>query len=187
MWIVIQLYRSREKTYLWMMFEHEYSSARWLINWDISQLWAQHMYRPSALVCSIRNMCASHISSMWTKAIEPILALTADSIEKNLVSPAEVAKITSYQMFSIYAKLIHVNHCFTCGWYNLLEWFIYFYSRKPYPPESVLCGSRWASKTSAVPGSYKRCTPWLELETCCADLKSFVITPRCLKTFVPFH
>lgn len=33
---------------------------------------------------------------MWTNAIEPILALTADSIEKNLVSPVEVAKIISH-------------------------------------------------------------------------------------------
>jgi hypothetical protein len=31
--------------------------------------------------------------------------------------------------------------------------------RKPHPPESALCEPRWASKTPAVPGSYKRCTP----------------------------
>jgi len=42
--------------------------------------------------------------------------------------------------------------------------------------ESVLCGSRWGSKTPAVPGSCKRCTPWFELETCCADLKPFTNT-----------
>ena len=30
--------------------------------------------------------------------------------------------------------------------------------------ESLLCGSRWMGKTSAVPDSYKRCTPWLEFE-----------------------
>jgi hypothetical protein len=36
----------------------------------------------------------------------------------------------------------------------------------------------WASKTLAVPDSYKRCTPWLELETCYADLKLFIITLR---------
>jgi len=32
-------------------------------------------------------------------------------------------------------------------------------------PESVFCGPRWGSKTPAVPGSYKRCTPWLELKS----------------------
>jgi len=42
--------------------------------------------------------------------------------------------------------------------------------------ESVLCGSRWGSKTLDIPGSYKRCMPWLELETYCADLKPFIIT-----------
>jgi len=50
-------------------------------------------------------------------------------------------------------------------------------------PESALCGPRWGSKTPAVPGSYKRCTPWLELETCCADLKPFDITLRPLGTY----
>jgi hypothetical protein len=30
--------------------------------------------------------------------------------------------------------------------------------------ESLLRGSRWMGKTSAVPDSYKRCTPWLEFE-----------------------
>jgi hypothetical protein len=54
--------------------------------------------------------------------------------------------------------------------------FFFLDSRKPHSQESVFCGSRWASKTSAVSGSYKRCTPWLELETCCADLKFFTIT-----------
>jgi hypothetical protein len=63
------------------------------------------------------------------------------------------------------------------------EFFFFFFdSRKPHPPESALCGLRWGSKTSAVPGSYKRCTPWLELETCCADPKFFVITLRFLGT-----
>ena len=48
--------------------------------------------------------------------------------------------------------------------------------RKPHPLESALCGSRWAGKTPAVSDSFKRCTPWLELETYCANLKSFAIT-----------
>jgi hypothetical protein len=60
--------------------------------------------------------------------------------------------------------------------------FFFFDSRKPYPPESVFCGPRWWSKTPAVPGSYKRYTPWLELETCCADLKPFTIMLRLLRT-----
>ena len=34
---------------------------------------------------------------------------------------------------------------------------------------------RWASKILVALDSYKRCTPWLELETCCADLKLFII------------
>jgi len=55
-------------------------------------------------------------------------------------------------------------------------------SRKPHPPESVLCGPRWGSKTPSVPGSYKRCTPWLEFGTCCADLKPFTITLCPLRT-----
>jgi hypothetical protein len=58
----------------------------------------------------------------------------------------------------------------------------FFYSRKPHLSKSALCGSRWASKTSTIPYSYKRCTPWLELKTCCADLKLFVITLRPLRT-----
>jgi len=57
----------------------------------------------------------------------------------------------------------------------LAQTFFFLNSRKPYPLESVLCGSRWASKTPAVPDSYKKCTPWLELETCYADLKLFAI------------
>jgi hypothetical protein len=69
---------------------------------------------------------------------------------------------------------------------SLIVLFSIFYffldSRKPYPPESVFYRHRWASKTPNVPGSYKRCTPWLELETCCADLKRFAITLRPLKT-----
>ena len=58
----------------------------------------------------------------------------------------------------------------------------FFWIRGTPSSESALCGSRWATKTPAVPGSYKRCTPWLELETCCADLKPFAITPRPLRT-----
>jgi hypothetical protein len=50
--------------------------------------------------------------------------------------------------------------------------------------ESVLCGCRWGNKTPVVPDSYKRCTPWLELETCCADFKPFTITLRFLGTFI---
>jgi hypothetical protein len=67
-----------------------------------------------------------------------------------------------------------------------LFYHIYFFFldlRKPYFPESILCRSRWESKTPAVPDSYKRYTPWLELETCCADLKPFNITLCPLETF----
>ena len=65
---------------------------------------------------------------------------------------------------------------------ELKFYFILFYSRKPYLLESVHCGFRWASKTPAVSGSYKRCTSWLELEICCTDFKPFVITLRGLET-----
>jgi len=60
----------------------------------------------------------------------------------------------------------------------VLNVFIFFYSRNPRLPENALYEPRWTSKTPVVPGSYRRCTPWLELETCCADLKLFAITPR---------
>jgi hypothetical protein len=48
---------------------------------------------------------------------------------------------------------------------------IFFLFEETPPPESALWGSRWASKTPAVPSFYKRCTPWLELETCYVDLE----------------
>jgi len=61
--------------------------------------------------------------------------------------------------------------------------FFFFWIRGNLTPlESALCGRRWGSKTPAVPGSYKRCTPWLELETCCANLKPFAITLHPLGT-----
>ena len=56
--------------------------------------------------------------------------------------------------------------------------FFFLDSRKPHLPENTLCGPRWASKTPAVSGSYKKCTPWLELKTCYADLKFFAIKLR---------
>jgi hypothetical protein len=62
--------------------------------------------------------------------------------------------------------------------------FFFLDSRKPHFPKSVFCGPRWASKIPTVPCSYKRCTPWLKLETCCADLKLFVITLRPLGTLM---
>jgi hypothetical protein len=57
-----------------------------------------------------------------------------------------------------------------------------FYLRKPYFLKSVFYRFRWTSKISIVPDFYKRCISWLELETCCADLKPFNITLRPLKT-----
>jgi hypothetical protein len=69
-----------------------------------------------------------------------------------------------------------------CCKFKCEEIIFFLDSRKPHPPKSTLCGPRWASKTPAVPSSYKRCTPWLELETCCVDLKSFAITLRPLRT-----
>jgi hypothetical protein len=72
-------------------------------------------------------------------------------------------------------RIRYFYSCFHC-------FFFFLNSRKPHSQESALCGPRWASKTSAVPGSYKRCTFWPELETCCADLKPFTITLRPLGT-----
>jgi hypothetical protein len=66
-----------------------------------------------------------------------------------------------------------------------IYFFFFLNSRKPHLPKSALCEPRWVSKTPAVPGSYKRCTPWLELETCYADLKLFAITLRPLGTLYP--
>jgi hypothetical protein len=61
-----------------------------------------------------------------------------------------------------------------------IRYFFFLNSRKPHLPENVLCGLRRASKIPTVPSSYKRCTSWLELKTCVADLKPFIITPRSL-------
>jgi hypothetical protein len=66
----------------------------------------------------------------------------------------------------------------------LIKLFFYYYSGKLYFLKNTLCGLRWASKIRVVPDSYKRCTSWLELETYCADLKSFAITLRLLRTFL---
>jgi hypothetical protein len=57
-------------------------------------------------------------------------------------------------------------------------------SRKLHFLKSIFCGFRWTSKTPVIPGSYKICTSWLELEICCADLKPFVITLCFLDLFV---
>ena len=69
------------------MFEQGYCLARRLAKLDTVVLWLLHMYRPSAFSFSIRNMWALHMSSMWTKAIDPIRAFTADNILKYSVSP----------------------------------------------------------------------------------------------------
>jgi hypothetical protein len=67
--------------------------------------------------------------------------------------------------------------------YNLnIYTFFFLDSRKPHLPKSAFCETKWVSKTLAVPGSYKRYTPWLELEIYSANLKSFIITPRSLGT-----
>ena len=60
--------------------------------------------------------------------------------------------------------------------------YIYFSIRENSILKSVFCGSRWTSKTLVVSGSYKRCTPWLELKICCADVKSFTIMLCPLRT-----
>jgi len=59
-------------------------------------------------------------------------------------------------------------------WNSPFFFYFFFEFEKPHPLESVFYGFRRASKTPVIPGSYKRCTPWLELETCCADLKPYI-------------
>ena len=63
----------------------------------------------------------------------------------------------------------------------MMEIFFILDSREPLLSKSILCGSRWASKTSVVLDFYKKCMLWLELEICCADLKSFIITLHSLR------
>ena len=92
-------------------------------------------------------------------------------------------KLVFYMVVEFFSRNIIFDFLFvtrpkTCSKIFFLD------SRKPHFLESALCWSRWASKTPAVPGSYKRCTPWLELETCYAHLKPFVITLRPLGTML---
>ena len=65
--------------------------------------------------------------------------------------------------------------------------FFFFNLRKLHLLKSVFYGLRWASKIPAVSDSYKRCTPWLELETCYTDLKSFAITLYPLRTWNDYY
>jgi hypothetical protein len=91
--------------------------------------------------------------TMWS-----LLLLSGYAKKKKKKNP----KITGYKNVTVECKR------------NL---FFFGFEETP-PPESALCGFKWASKTPAVPDSYKRCMLWLELETCCVDLKLFTITPR---------
>jgi len=60
--------------------------------------------------------------------------------------------------------------------------FFFLDLRKSYLSKNIFYRSRWGSKTLSVPDSYKKCTSWLELETCYANLKPFIITLRLLGT-----
>jgi hypothetical protein len=74
--------------------------------------------------------------------------------------------------------VVCVTHTHTHDNIYSRQYLIFFFLnlRKPHFFKNILCKSRWGRKTPAVSGFYKRCTPWLELETCYTDLKSFVIT-----------
>jgi len=98
-----------------------------------------------------------------------------------------LAKIKSYPFIKFFVRIL--DTCKPCCFrlifnsrYNLYFQEItctiicFLDSRKPHSSKSILCGFRWESKIPAVLSSYKRCTPLLELETCCANLKSFTIT-----------
>jgi len=63
----------------------------------------------------------------------------------------------------------------------------FFWFNKPHFSESVFCGLRWGSKTPAISDSYKKCIPWLELETCCTVLKPFTTTLCLLGTCGGFN
>jgi len=65
------------------------------------------------------------------------------------------------------------------------NFFFFFGFEETLSPESVFCRPRWASKTPAVPDSYKRCTPWLELEICCAGLDSNSRSAVQVSSFLP--
>jgi hypothetical protein len=88
----------------------------------------------------------------------------------------------------IYAFCIWKNQVIFACWlmYHGMVFF-FFNLRKLHLLKSVFYGFRWASKISAVSNSYKRCTPWLELETCYADLKSFAITLYPLRTWNDYY
>jgi hypothetical protein len=63
-----------------------------------------------------------------------------------------------------------------------LSYTFFFFLRKLHSLKSVFYGFKWASKIPVITDSYKRCMSRLELETCCANLKFFVITLRFLGT-----
>ena len=54
-----------------------------------------------------------------------------------------------------------------------LLFFFFLDSSKFYLPKNAFCGLRRESKISVVPGSYKRCMSWLELEIYCAAISIF--------------
>jgi hypothetical protein len=117
-----------------------------------------------------------------------------------LVNSVSTPKIDHESVFFFFHEalniLVWMNDLLIVLWtIDLLSWegwfilstilfclILFFYSRKPHFLKSIFCGLRWASKTSIVSDSYKRYRPWIELETCCADLKSFAITLHLLGT-----
>jgi hypothetical protein len=90
------------------------------------------------------------------------------------------AKLSCHQLRRVAARHWAGTCIMVLDGLAMLEFFFFFFWIRGNltSPESALCGLRWGSKTPAVPGSYKRCTPWLELKTCCADPKPFAITLR---------
>jgi len=95
--------------------------------------------------------------------------------------------IKHISILQIFLFLKHIKCMYTC----ISMVFIYIHTHTHYffwirgnftSLQSAFCGLRWWNKTLAISGSYKRCTPWLEFETCCADLELFVITLRPLGT-----
>ena len=92
---------------------------------------------------------------------------------------------------TFYSLMIKNRNCGWSLWYGLrnLPWlcvnwcFPLMVKDKPEKLKTVLCGSRWVSKTPVVSGFYKKCMSWLELEICYANLKLFVIMQRFLGTW----
>jgi len=136
------------------------------------------------LVCLV-NKCIYTIRP-WNLSMEKDIIWVVEKLVLNLgcgVGHPLEKEWCSY----IYAFCIWKNYVIFACWlmYHGMNFFFEF--EETLFLKSVFYRFREASKTSAVPSSYKRCTSWLELETCCADLKSFIITLCLLRIWNDYY